>query len=369
MKHETPPGYHFFYGNPFWLVKMMALNPPEGGRRWFRALGLLLGSLLIWPLQIAEWIFLRHRIWKQEFIADPIIILGQARSGTTLLFKYLASHPNWSYIDGMDLYFPYGPQVFRDHSKPLLQNIIRRLGLKKKHFHNYPLQLDDPLEEDMQFCFCLSPCSAYWGIVWAKKAEKLINATIAFQTEAEKAQWQAAYLYGLKRIAYYKGNRRLILKSPSSLGRIAALLELFPGAKFVHIERDPNEVFRSLEQLANEVLFKGFSLQRLTRVQIRELLISHYNTLVEKFQQEKHLIPRGQLAKLSYNELVSEPRAVIRSIFRMLELDGWDTYEPELKAAILREATYQPNSHEVPSEIVDLVRARLMENSRSSSEG
>ena len=51
-----------------------------------------------------------------------------------------------------------------------------------------------------------------------------------------------------------------MLKSPPHLGRVKTLLEMFPQAQFVHIVRDPAEVFASTKRLW-QALFKTQGLQ------------------------------------------------------------------------------------------------------------
>lgn len=355
-------GYRYFYGGPGWVLKMLVRNRPDGWGGWFRAFKLVLGSIIIWPGLWIEKTFLSRKIWNQPIPPEPIIILGQARSGTTLLFKLLSSNSRWTYIDGMDLYFPFWPPVIRRLITAPLQALLKILHVKKPHFHNYDLRLSDPLEEDMQYCFSLSPFSAYWGIVWAKRAEELMNATIAFKTTQEKEIWKAAYLYGLKRIAYYRPNRRLVLKSPPSTGRVSTLLEIFPDAKFVHISRNPADIFRSLEQLANQVLFAKFSMQTATKPQIRELLIRHYQLLDANFRRDKSLVPEYQLCEVTYDEIMQDALGTIRRMFFDLKLEDWEQCEAELKIAIQKEANYVPNSVPTPKDIQELVAHHFSES-------
>jgi|GEM_PF-1164796 len=355
-------GNRYFYGSPWWVLKMLIRHRPDGWVGWIRAFKLLLASLAIWPGLWIEKTFLGRKIWNQAVPPEPIIILGQARSGTTLLFKLLSSNSRWTYIDGMDLYFPYWPPALRRLMTAPLQYLIKILGIKKLHFHNYDLRLSDPLEEDTQYCFGLSPFSAYWGIIWAKRAEELMNATIQFKAPKDKEIWKAAYLYGLKRIAYYRPNRKLVLKSPSSTGRVAALLEIFPDAKFIHISRNPAEIFRSLEQLATQVLFAKFSMQTISKSEIRELLIQHYQLLDANFRRDKHLIPKSQLCEVTYNEIMQDSLGSIRRIFSDLKLEGWAYYEPELQIAIEKEARYVPNSQAIPNHIQELVANHFPES-------
>jgi len=64
-----------------------------------------------------------------------------------------------------------------------------------------------------------------------------------------KALWQSHYLHFLRKVQYAQPGQRLLLKNPANTARIAMLREIFPGARFVHIHRDPYEVFTSTVHL------------------------------------------------------------------------------------------------------------------------
>ena len=48
--------------------------------------------------------------------------------------------------------------------------------------------------------------------------------------------------------------RRLLLKNPAHSARIPLLLALFPGAKFIHIHREPSAVFHSMRNFYHRML-------------------------------------------------------------------------------------------------------------------
>ena len=68
----------------------------------------------------------------------------------------------------------------------------------------------------------------------------------------EVARWGDALTMFLKKLTLRHG-RPLVLKSPPHTARIRLLLGLFPDARFVHIHRDPYEVFRSTRHMIRAV--------------------------------------------------------------------------------------------------------------------
>ena len=75
----------------------------------------------------------------------------------------------------------------------------------------------------------------------AKRYDKYLTFREASLDEI--ARWQSALKWFVQKLAYSKGNRPLVLKSPAHTGRVRLLLEAFPEARFIHIHRNPYDVF------------------------------------------------------------------------------------------------------------------------------
>ena len=95
----------------------------------------------------------------------------------------------------------------------------------------------------------------------------------------------------MKKLSFSK-NKRIVLKSPLHLGRIPILLKMFPGAKFVHITRNPYAVYLSFHK--NWHLGHAHShLQKPDSLVIDELILSWYADLFSLFERDRGLIPPG----------------------------------------------------------------------------
>jgi hypothetical protein len=120
--------------------------------------------------------------------------------------------------------------------------------------------LRSPQEDEFALCVsCFkSPCM---GWVFPRRRERFEKYLTMREVAAEEiAAWLAAFgrLLGKLTLKY---RRPLVLKSPPHTGRIRLLLELFPGARFVHIHRDPYVVFQSSRRTF-EIIFRWHCLQR-----------------------------------------------------------------------------------------------------------
>ena len=101
-----------------------------------------------------------------------------------------------------------------------------------------------PQEEDFAMC-ALSGQANLMSWAFPRNAPFYDRyATMDDLTAEEIASWKTGYEYFLKKLTY-KFGRPLVLKSPANTGRVKTLLELFPDARFIHINRNPHEIFSS----------------------------------------------------------------------------------------------------------------------------
>src|SRR5262249_55445160 len=118
--------------------------------------------------------------------------------------------------------------------------------------------------------------------------------------ERELEEWKAAFLWFLRKLTL-KHRRPLLLKSPTHTARIRLLLDLFPGARFVHIHRDPYLVFQSTEHLHRRLLLID-ALQQ-PSADVGEQILQRYTRMYDAFFEERDLIPEGQFHEIRFDAL------------------------------------------------------------------
>jgi hypothetical protein len=113
----------------------------------------------------------------------------------------------------------------------------------------------------------------------------------------------------------------LVLKSPPHTARIRLLLEVFPGAKFVHVHRDPYTVFSSTRKMLT-VNFSMHCLQRPpTGGELDEWIIRQYRSMHDAFFEERDLIPPGQYHEVRFDELEADPIGQMERVYDALGLE------------------------------------------------
>ena len=130
----------------------------------------------------------------------------------------------------------------------------------------------------------------------------------------------------LRQITYQRGQKRLVLKSPTHTCRIPTLLELFPGAKFVHIMRDPYAVYPSTVNLWKS-LYETHGLQVPTFQGLEEQVLRTYTRMYGLLEEGKRLIPPGDFHEVKYEDLIADPLGRMSALHEDLGLGGFDEGE------------------------------------------
>jgi hypothetical protein len=164
----------------------------------------------------------------------------------------------------------------------------------------------------------------------------------------------------VRAVAFQAGNgdggapRRVVLKSPTHTARVRVLRELFPGARFVHIVRNPYEVIPSTVR-AREKLYRAFGLQRPRIAEIEERVLTSYARMFAAFERARPLLEPSHFHEMRYEALVADPIGQLSEMYRALELDELEPVLPALRASLARTAEYRPHRHTPSAELVERI--------------
>ena len=180
----------------------------------------------------------------------PIFIIGHWRSGTTYLHNILARDKRFAYCTLFQT-LANDMCVFNTWAKSLFQFIIPKI----RPMDHMNFSVDNPQEEEHAMAR-ISPYSFYHQWCFPKKGRSLFKKYVLFENLAdiESKEWKEKYLSVLQKASLAMDNKPLLLKNPTNTARIKILLELFPDAKFIHIYRNPYDVFQSTKHLYERTL-------------------------------------------------------------------------------------------------------------------
>jgi hypothetical protein len=306
-----------------------------------------LHTLLRW---CEEAIFGR-RIRQTQITQPPIFILGHWRTGTTLLHELLILDPRHGY--------PTTYECLAPNHFLLTERFMTRwlyfLAPSRRPMDNMRAGFDRPQEDEFALCM-LGALSPYHTIAFPNRPPQCQEyLDLEGVKPSALRRWQRTLIQFLKKITYKTG-KRLVLKSPPHTARIKVLREMFPGAAFIHIVREPYVVYPSTVKLW-KAMYEKHGLQKPTFAGLEEHVLGTFVRLYERLEEGKKLLPREQFYELRYEELIADPASELRKIYEYFGWGGFDEMLPRLREYLASIAGYETNTYQLSAED----RARVTE--------
>ncbi len=160
----------------------------------------------------------------------------------------------------------------------------------------------------------------------------------------EIGRWKKDYKLLIKKSLKNTNRNRFLSKNPTNTARIEVLLDMFPNAKFIHIHRNPVEVFLSTRNFYNSML-PHLQLQSIPNEDLDGIILSIYHNLMNDYFEQRKLIPSGNLIEVAFDELEKNPEAILKSIYKTLNIDGYTKAEPKFRQYIDQLGSYKKNKH------------------------
>ncbi len=320
--------------------------------RVFMAIGISIAAPFNTFLWLLQNLLFRRKLAAAELHGPPVFIVGHWRSGTTLLHELMVRDERLS--------SPSTFQCFAPHHFLVSEWFFRRFAPwllpGKRPMDNMAAGWERPQEDEFALLNLGLP-SPYRRMAFPNRPPVDMEYLDFDGVPKEDIRaWLQALRSFLLRVSTVTG-RPLIIKSPTHTGRIAWLAREFPDAKFVHITRDPRELFPSTCRLWRG-LDEVQALQKANHNQIESYVITCLERMYAAFNQQREEIEPGRLIDVRYEDLVGDPLGTLRRIYETLRLSDFDSVQPAIEAWVESEhRDYQPNQHQLPPEKEAMIRS------------
>lgn len=340
----------FDFRNYFRMLRLAIREKDRRGRRMARFMMLLVVPFMA-PIH-AFFCFLDYiffpRLWRSK-LKEPVFIIGHARSGTTLMHRLMTKDPNrYSYFLAYEMFFP---SLIEKKILRLLGRIDRKL--LSDRFHKKLTAREDKVFEktrDVHYTGIYSPeeddfvltfsCASGMWIVLFPYMDQLDFYHLDEWPKKRRQKWMGGYRQFLRRQLLLNGRGKTHLsKNPTFNGRVEALIEAFPDARFVVMARDPRESIPSLLKMLKDSWRRmGWKDER-TEESLQILAQQSIHSYWYPFKAlESH--PQTKWTVVDYRELVGSPKQTVEAVYEKLGLEMTPEY-----AAILEEEENRTRKH------------------------
>jgi hypothetical protein len=269
-------------------------------------------------LRVVDWVTRNPWIAEAD-IRPPIVVLGQPRTGTTILFDVLAQDPanrvplTWE----VDLPWP-PPETASYDSDPRIEEVDAKLA-------NVDL---------------LIPGFRAMHDMGARLGQECVRITAAdfrsmiFSTQYRVPDYQRWLLHQADMAHAYRYHRmflqylqsahpaeRWVIKSPAHLWSLEAMFDAYPGALIVQTHRDPLRVVCSLASLVDllrRLASDDVSISSVAAEWVDDIVLG-LDRAVEA--RRDGTVPTGQAVDVLFRDFVRDPMAVVRTIYERLGIE------------------------------------------------
>jgi len=283
------------------------------------------------------------RIRAVRLHPSPVFVLGHWRSGTTYLHELLSCDSRFIW--------PKGYQCGSPHIFLLLDGVLRHLldfaVTAHRPMDEMTFSLQRPQEDEYALLGLMGRSTLRFCIFPAAGPTDPDYLSLHTLPPAERQRWVDTWVYFLKSVAVrYGDDKRFLLKSPQHTARVRTILSVFPEAKFIHIARNPIDVFASTVGTWNALAdSQGLQEPGGARSWAKESVLATFNEMYACYEEDRAAIPDGHLIEIQYEALVADPVGVMRDIYRQLDLGEIEAFLPALEARLRESSSYKANVH------------------------
>lgn len=344
----------FWYGMDFvgWIRLLAANRCAIHWRHWHQALLITCLSLFHTVWRGWSWVLAGRRARRTRIDEEPVFIIGHWRAGTTLLHELLVQDERHTYATTFECLVPNHFLISEDFATRWLRFLLP----SRRPMDNMPAGWEHPQEDEFALCNLGMP-SPYLTMAFPNHPPQHTEyLTLEGLSERALRRWKNAFFRFLQQITY-RNPRRIVLKSPAHTCRIRVLLEIFPGARFVHIVRDPFVVFPSTVHLWKK-LYERHGLQRPTFAGLEDYVFDTFDRMYDKFENERGLIDPGRLCEVRYEDLVRDPIGEMQTVYEKLDLGDFDQALPAIEEYLAGMEGYETNRYRLSPELRDKIARR-----------
>ena len=292
-----------------------------------------------------------------EGVEAPVFIIGHWRSGTTFVHNVLSKDPQFAYCSTYQTVFPH----LMLWGRPFFRWCMKVVMPDSRPTDSLELNPDQPQEEEFALTN-MTHCSYYHFWMFPRHIEEYRNRYLLMDgsTEDEVNEYKACQKRLIDTALHASGKKRFLSKNPPHTGRIRALLELYPDARFIHIVRNPYTVYKSTMSFVRNTL-NTIQLQNISDEELENGILDTYSSLFKKYESDRELIPEGHLAEIRFEDFEKDPVGVAQQIYAKLNLGDFESVRPLMAEYAGEKKGFRKNRYQYDAHTIDNVNARWSE--------
>src|SRR5712691_3552929 len=271
-------------------------------------------------------------------IREPLFIVGLPRSGTSVLHRLLGADPEHRAPLMWEVRSPSPPTRVRE--KRRIQQ-----AAQSSNFFNW-------LVPTFRYVHAIGPevpqeCVSLMTPTFLSDQFDAMYYVPSYRAWFFQQDLRPAYEFHRRFLQHLQfrraARRRWILKAPTHMSAMPALLSVYPDALFVQTHRTPLDSMASVSSLMT-ILRNAFS-DVVDPVTVCREAINYWSEAIEKFLPERDRLADNRICDIKYDEIRCDPISAVRRIY---EYFGWSLSreaEQRMRSLVASQAERLSASH------------------------
>ena len=278
-------------------------------------------------------------------IKSPIIIVGNPRSGTTFLHRYLIKN---KFGNGSELWqLIYTSITMQKLIRPLLP-ILNKFSPTKHHSTDaHKTSLTSIETDDASMLFRFFDGFFMYGFILSWNKEELfdwIDPKVRDMSKRDYDWFESMW----KRTLIYHDSDRMVGKLFSVSANAPTFINKFKDAKIIYLVRDPLSVIPSGLSLVTGVLDKKFGFWSMPQDKRQKFINRLYFALKElllRFEDDwtNERINKKNVLIVKFDDIMNDFETVMKNIVEFTKVEETDALLANIKDTALAQKSYKSN--------------------------
>lgn len=298
----------------------------------------------------------RHPEVAEQVIERPLLVVGLPRTGTTLLYELLAQDPahraplSWELDDPCPA--TASPLAADD---PRIKRCERRMGALRAMSPDF--QIIHPIGALLPQECLVATAYAFLSVRF-----EICFDVAGYQRWLTKQEMGFAYETHFEILQHLQSRRepkRWILKSPGHLATFDTILERYPDAMMVQTHRDPQKAIPSVASLYANM--RSIATEDLQLERLGPQVVETWSTYLDEGIRRRAARPdaAGQILDIQYRDLIADPIACVRQVYRHFDLQLQDSTVQRMRAHLALNPRHRFGVHRYDQESFGLTPSAI----------
>jgi hypothetical protein len=292
--------------------------------------------------RLADW-HARHPEIAREEIRRPLFVVGQGRTGTTILQELLAQDPGLRLAAAWELDRPFPPPEAASYdSDPRIAGVQKTIDRSESLIPDFRKmhRMGATLPQE-----CVRITSNDFASMIFPTCYDVPSYACWLLEEADMAPVYANHRRMLQLLQWRCRRPRWALKSPGHLWSLPQLLAEYPDACLVQTHRDPLQILSSLTSLVTTL--RGMSSDAVDPRSVARdwsgWLARSYDASVDA--REQGLVAPERAVDVQFAEFVSDPIANVNRIYAAFDIEFTDEARSRMQAYLAANPSDKHGKH------------------------